>query len=506
MIFFMMNRRYKSGAALEQLSLLPARIEDYVSTDSQVRAIDVYVDTLDLEALGFCYADGGHAQGNGQPPYDPRDQLKLYLYGYLNKVRCSRCLERETRRNLEAIWLLGGLTPNYKTIANFRKDNAKALKAVNKDFVLLCRELDLYGGTKVAIDGSFFHGNASKASIYTKDKLDKHLSELEAHVTRYQNELDANDNSETRAGEAAVHEDAELQEKLTALKERQREKKALKDQLEASDERQLSTTDEDARLLNKGDGTVAGYNVQIVVDDKHKLIVASDVVNDANDQHQLYRMAKMAKQALEVETLEALADAGFHETKALASCEENGITAYVPEPNKSTKTEQEGRFNRDAFRYDPERNAYICPQGEELRQQGQPYEAKGKMRTRYSARASQCKTCPLRKKCLAENAQFRQIYRSEYEAVIERQRARMKDAGGQKMRERSGLVEHPFGTLKHRAGWSHFLMRGFEKVGGEWALMATCYNFGRVLNIVGLDDFKQYCLGRRQKQIKPACP
>ena len=284
------------------------------------------------------------------------------------------------------------------------------------------------------------------------------------------------------------------------LKERQREKQALKDKLDESGERQISTTDEDARLLNKGDGTVAGYNVQIVVDDKHKLSVASDVVNDANDQHQLYRMADMAKQALEVETFEALADAGYHETKALALCEENGVTAYVPEPNKSAKTEQQGRFNRDAFRYDSERNAYICPKGEELRQRGKPYEAKGKMRTRYSARASQCKTCPLRKKCLADNAQFRQIYRSEYEDVIERQRARMKEAGAQKIRERAGLVEHPFGTLKHRADWSHFLVRGFKKVAGEWALMATCYNFSRVLNIIGFDAFKDYCLKRRQKQ------
>jgi transposase len=500
----MMNRRYKSGTAREQISLLPPRIEDYVSPDALVRAVDAYVDTLDFFKLGFRYADGGHARGNGQPPYDPRDHLKLYLYGYLNKVRSSRCLERETQRNLEVIWMLGGLRPSYKTIADFRKDNAEPLKAVNKDFVLLCRELNLYGGNKGAIDGSFFHANASKASIYTKDKLDKQLVELEAKIDRYQKQLDENDGSEAKAGELATHEDAELPAKLGVLKERQREKQALKDKLEASGERQISTTDEDARLLSKGDGTVAGYNVQIVVDDKHKLIAASDVTNDANDQHQLYRMAQMAKQALDVDKFEALADAGYHETKALALCEKNGITAYVPEPNKSAKTEQQGRFTRDAFRYDLERNAYICPRGEELGQRGQPFEQKGKMRTRYSARIRQCKTCPLRDKCLVKSAQFRQIYRSEYEAVIERQRARMKGAGG-KMRERAGLVEHPFGTLKHRAGWTHFLVRGFKKVGGEWALMATCYNFGRVLNIIGFDAFRDYCLQRRESgQNRPA--
>jgi hypothetical protein len=396
--------------------------------------------------------------------------------------------------------MLGGLKPSYKTIADFRKDNAEPLKAVNKDFVLLCRELNLYGGSKGAIDGSFFHANASKASIYTKGKLDKQLVELEDKIDRYQKQLDENDGSEAKAGDPATHEDAELSAKLVVLKERRREKQALKDKLEASGERQISTTDEDARLLNKGGGTVAGYNVQIVVDDKHKLILASDVTNDANDQHQLYRMAQMAKQALEVDKFEALADAGYHETKALAMCEANGITAYVPEPNKSAKTEQQGRFTRDAFRYDLERNVYICPGGEELKQRGQPFEQKGKMRTRYSARIRQCKTCPLRDKCLVKNAQFRQIYRSEYEAVIERQRARMKGASG-KMRERAGLVEQ----LKHRAGWTHFLVRGFKRVGGEWALMATCYNFGRVLNIIGFDAFRDYCLQRRENgQNRPA--
>ncbi len=499
----MMIRRCKTGTAREQISLLPPRIEDYVLPDALVRAIDAYVDTLDLAELGFTYSDGGHAKGNGQPPYDPRDQLKLYLYGYINKVRSSRCLERETQRNLELIWMLGGLTPSYKTIADFRKDNAEALKAVNKDFILLCRELNLYGGNKVGIDGSFFHGNASKASIYTKDKLDKRLAELEDKIERYQKQLDENDGREAKAGEPATLKDAELSAKLDVLKEKQREKQALKDKLEASGEKQISTTDEDARLLNKGDGRVAGYNVQIVVDDKHKLILASDVTHDGNDQHQLYRMAQMAKQALDVDVLEALADAGFHDAKALAQCEADGIVTYVPEPNKSTKTESQGRFTRAAFHYDPERNVYICPQGEELKQRGRPYEQDGKMRTRYAARTLQCKTCPLRDKCLAKNAQFRQIHRSEYEAVVERQRARMQGAGG-KMRERCGLVEHPFGTLKHRAGWTHFLVRGFKKVGGEWALMATCYNFGRVLNIIGFDAFREHCLQRRKTPEKQA--
>ena len=500
MILPMMKRRYKTGTARDQISLLPPRIEDYVSENAPVRAIDAYVDMLDMEKLGFCYADGGHARGNGQPPYDPRDHLKLYLYGYLNKVRSSRCLECETHRNVEVMWLLGGLTPNYKTIANFRKDNAKALKGVNKDFIALCKEFNLFGGTKVGIDGSFFHGNASKASIHTKEKLDKQLSELEAKIEAYQKQLDDNDASEAKGDDELGPEVPELAEKLEKLKELQSEKKALKDKLEASSETQVSTTDEDARLLNKGNGTVAGYNVQIAVDDKHKLIVASDVTNDGNDKHQLHRMAAMAKEELDAEELEALADAGFHEAENLASCEQNKITTYVPEPNTSAKTEKQGRFTRDAFQYDPDRNVYVCPNAQDLAQRGQPTEHKGRMRTRYASSTGQCKTCPLREQCLSENTDVRQIYRSEHEEVVERQRARMKEAGGQKMRERSGLAEHPFGTLKHRAGWNHFLVRGLEKVGGEWALMATCYNFGRVLNIIGIDAFKEYCLKRQKNQ------
>lgn len=495
----MTNRRYKTGIAREQFSLLPARIEDYVSPEAMVRAIDTYVDTLDLATLGFRHAGGGNAQGKGQPPYDPADHLKLYLYGYLNKVRSSRCLERETHRNLEVIWLLGGLKPDFKTIADFRKDNAAALKAVNRDFVLLCRELGLFGGTKVAIDGSFFHGNASKASIYGKDQLDDQLKQLEEKIERYQQQLADNDAVEAKDGEPGAQLDSELATKLAALKEKQQQKQALKEQLEASGETQISTTDKDARLLNKGNGTVAGYNVQIVVDDEHRLIAASDVTNDGNDKNQLHRMAEMAKAALGVEELEALADAGYFNSGDLAACEQNGITAYVPEPDKLAKAEREGRITRDEFRYDGERDVYVCPQGQELRPQGKPCLHRGKLRTRYETKASQCRNCPLRGTCLTKDADSRQVYRSQHEEVVERHRQRMEQAGGTKMRKRSGLVEHPFGTLKCRAGWTHFLVRGFRKVGGEWALMATCYNFGRVLNIIGFDRFRDYCRKRRER-------
>ncbi len=496
----MTKRRYKTGNARDQLSLLPARIEDYVPANAPVRALDAYVDTLDLAELGFRYTDGGHAKGKGHPPYNPADLLKLYLYGYQNKVRSSRCLERETHRNLEVIWLLRALRPDHKTIANFRKDNAEALKSVNKDFVLLCRELNLYGGKKCAIDSSYFHGNASKASIYPHKRLDRELDKLEAEIERYQKELEENDKSPAQRGESGS-EDPQLQEKLTRLKARQQEKQALKQALEQSGEAQISTTDKDARRLNKGTGTVAGYNVQIVVDDKHRLIVASDVTNDGNDQHQLHRMAEQAKEALEVDELEVLADASYHDAGELAACEQTGITAFVPEPAKSRRIKAQGRLTRHAFCYEMARDVYVCPQGRELVPRGRPFEQNGRLWTRYASRPEQCQGCPLRQQCLPEKTGVRTLLRSEYEEVSERHRARMKGASG-KMRERCGMVEHPFGTLKCRAGWTHFLVRGFEKVSGEWALMVMCYNFSRVLNIIGLDGFMEYCRQRRKKRVK----
>lgn len=497
----MTKRRYKCGDDRGQVSLLPARIEDYVHGENPVRAIDAYVDTLDLGELGFCYT--GPTNGKGQPPYDPGAQLKLYIYGYTNQLRSSRRLERETHRNLEVIWLMGGLRPSYKTIADFRKDNAGPLKAVNKDFVLLCKELDLLGGKKCAIDGSFFHGNASKASIMTAATLDKQLAELDEKIARYQKELDQNDRSDEKTGAQSLHKDDELKEKLKLLEEKQREKQALKEKLSASGDTQISTTDADARLLNKGNGTVAGYNVQIGVDDKHKLIVASAVTNDGNDLHQLYPMAEKVKQALDVDALEALADAGYPEGEQLRQCEENGITVYAPMPDKSGKNKAEGRFARDDFIYDAKADIYRCPQGEALEKRGKPVVQNGKLMDRYVSKSASCKACPLREKCLTQKADRRHLFRWQHEDVVDRHRARMKGSSG-KMRERSGLVEHPFGTLKCRAGWLHFLVRGFEKVGGEWALMATCYNFTRVLNVIGLKDFMDYCVQRRKMRAKSA--
>src|SRR6266436_1920766 len=479
------NRTYKSGQSRDQASFLPPCLEDYVSRDNPVRAIDAYVDSLDLTELGF--RDVGSDGGAGQPPYDPADLLKLYLYGYLHQVRSSRRLEAEARRNVELMWLLRGLAPGYRTIANFRKDNDAGLRAANRDFVLLARSLDLLGGTLVAIDGAFFHGDASKASILTKKRLQEQMAALDRSIAEYSAALDANDQAEAAGPPEKPPSGEDIAQRVAALRQRRAAAAADLAKLADGSDGQISRTDPDARLLAKHGQIVAGYNVQIAVDDKHKLIVASAVVNEGNDTGQLHAMAAAAKAALGVAALTAVADAGYYNGETLKACEDDAITAYVPPPDRGQRLKAQGRFSLEDFGYDAASDVYRCPADAELRpMHGQKRQASGKMAIRYASRRSVCRVCALRARCLASKGERREIERWADEEVIERHRARMRRAGEDMMRRRKALAEHPFGTLKCRAGYRHFLVRGYDTVRGEWSLMALCYNFGRVLRIIGL--------------------
>jgi len=490
----MTNRAFKAGESREQPNLLPARIEDYVGPDNPVRAIESFVCALDLAKLGFRHADRG-AEEVGQPPYDPADLLKLYLYGYINQIRSSRRLDREACRNLELIWLLKNLKPGYRTIANFRKENWAALKATNRSFVLLVRELGLVGGSVVAIDGSFFHGDASKASIFTRKRLADQIAKLDLEIEAYGKSLEDNDAAEARAnradgsGNGGGGDGSDIGAKVAALMAQRSRAQANLDRLEESGETQLSLTDPDARHLVKSGQGVAGYNVQVAVDDKHKLIIASEVVNDSSDVGQLHAMAKAAKKALDAEALQALADEGYYSSIELKACEDDGIVAYVPPSEGNGRLEKQGRFGLKDFMYDGAADAYTCPAGEALRpMEGRWQNTSGRVEIRYVSRRSICKACALRASCLSPKATERTIRRWEHEDVLERHRARM-EAAGDLMRRRSAIVEHPFGTIKCRAGYRHFLVRGFNKVRGEWSLMVLCYNFTRVLNILGFEAF-----------------
>lgn len=483
-------RRYKAGLDRRQSMLLPPRVDDYVSEGNLTRAIDAYVDGCDLAALGFNRLAAPQNDA-GQPAYAPADLLKLYLYGYLHRIRSSRRLEQETRRNLEVIWLLGGLTPSYKTVSDFRKDNAPALKATNRDFVLLCKSLDLYGGERVAIDGTFVHGDASKASIVTAEQLAKQAQRIEQDIANYLTELDQAD----QQNDALPREDAALQEKLARLQERQAQCQADLERLAASGQTQWSRTDPDARLLNKGNGTVAGYNVQIAVDDRHKLLVCCAVTQDGNDTGQLAPRVCQAKEVLGVEALTVEADSGYYNHAQIQACEEAGITPYVAIPDKSRPVREEGRFAREDFRYEEQTDRYHCPGGQTLTAQGQQTK-RGQRFTRYASQAGACRDCPLKEQCLPAKTPYRQIFRWEHEAVVERHRARMEAGGREHMRSRASLAEHPFGTLKLWFGWTHFLVRGLKKVSGEMNLMMLCYNLRRVINHFGVEAFRRHCAQR----------
>ena len=361
-------RSFKTGVSREQPSFLPPRIEDYVGLDNVVRAIDAFVDKLDLEKLGFRLPVS--AGGAGQPPYHPADLLKLFIYGYLFRIRSSRALAREAGRNLELIWLLRELRPCFRTIATFRKDNWAALKAVNREFVLMMRELNLVGGEVVAVDGAFFHGDASRGSIKTQSRLAEQLAKIERDIEDYGAALAASDAAEAApgaaGGAAGGPSGQDVAKEVAALMAKRAAVQADLARLEASGQTQLSQTDPDARLLSKNGRVVAGYNVQIAVDDQHKLIVASEVVNDGNDTGQLHAMAKAAKEELGVTTLTALADTGYYNGNELKACEEDGIVAYVPQAKRTARLEAQGRISHEEFVYDAESDVYRCPAGQVL--------------------------------------------------------------------------------------------------------------------------------------------
>lgn len=487
----MTKRKYKEGIDRQQGYLLPPRMDDYISEDNAVRAIDVYVESLDITELGFTNADGELRPG--QPAYPPKALMKLYLYGYLNRIRSSRRLEAECRRNLEVMWLIGGMYPSYKTIANFRKDNRGAIQSVNQDFVKLCKELDLFGKEIVGIDGSFFRGNVGKKSIYTAKRLQKALQRIEQDITKYLQEMDQSDREE---GDCSGS-DPNLGEKLDQLRERQKKRKEQLQKLKDSGEKQIAEVDEDARLMSKkGHGTIAGYNVQTVIDKKHKLIVAGEVVQEGNDEQQLAPMGQVAKAALEVEKLTTVQDQGYFNSQHIKTCMENGIIPYVPEPDKQSHARLQNRFTRDEFRYDKQKNCYYCPAGQVLKF-STSYKRNNKIEWVYRSSVPVCRNCPLKMQCLPQKAPRRTISRWEHEEIIETHRIRMEREGKEMMRLRAQLCEHPFGTIKQWLGWQHFLLRGVEKVRAEFSLMMLSYNFRRVLNILGMDVFRTYCQARR---------
>lgn len=472
---------FVQGAARGQVALLPECLDDWVDESNSVRAVDVFVDALDLRDLGFAGVDPA---ATGRPAYHPATMLRLYIYGYLNRVQSSRRLEREAGRNLEVIWLLGRLAPDHKTISDFRKNNGPAIKKVCAQFVELCRQMGLLANASVAIDGSKFKAVNSRDNNFTKGKLERRLKQIEESVARYLGQIETADRR-TAAGddpsEAVVLTKTRLKEKLAKLEEEVKRLKEIERQVQASPDGQVSLTDPDCRSMatsGRGSGMVA-YNVQSAVDTKHHLIVAHEVTNVGTDRSQLASMGQAAKDALHVDNLEAVADRGYFKGEEVLKCEQAGITVTLPKPQTSG-AKSAGRFGKQDFVFLPEENAYRCPAGEKLKYY-YTSEEKGRKLNNYWTNA--CKACPLKSKCTPSSQ--RRIKRWEHEDVLERAQERL-DKNPQAMRVRRETVEHPFATLKMRMGATHFLCKTLPKVATEMALNVLGYNLTRVLNIVGV--------------------
>jgi len=468
--------RFVEGADRRQTMLLPDQVDDYVPEENPVRAVDAFVDALDLAALGF---EGVAPERTGRPAYHPATLLKIYIYGYLNRIPSSRRLERETQRNLELIWLTGKLTPDFKTIADFRKDNGPAIRAACRQFVLLCRKLGLLTEATVAVDGSKFKAVNNRDKNFTPYKLQKRIEQIEASIARY---LAAMETADRHDDEVLKAKSGRLKEKIAALREQVQRLRDMEPAVRDAPDQQLSLTDPDARsMATSGRGTgMVGYNVQSAVDTKHHLIVAHEVINVGNDRAQLSTMATQAREAMGQETLTVIADRGYFDGEEIVACDQAGMTPLVPKPMTSG-AKADGRFGKQDFIYLPEQDAYRCPAGQTMKWWFNRIDENGKLLRHYWT--TKCPDCPIKAQCTP--AKLRRVTRWEHEGVLDAMQRRL-DQRPDTMRVRRRTVEHPFGTLKAWMGATHFLTKTLKRVRTEMSLQVLAYNLKRVIAIKGV--------------------
>jgi transposase len=466
-------KRFIEGEDRTQVTLLPACLEDYVEAENPVRVVEVFVEGLDLGELGF---EGVDPAVTGRPAYHPAVLLKLYIYGYLNRIQSSRRLEREAQRNVELMWLTGRLMPDFKTIANFRKDNGRAIRKVCRQFIVLCRQLNLFTEAIVAIDGSKFKAVNNRDKNFTAAKVQRRMAQIEESIARYLAAMDTADRAEP---EMAELKKGHLQDKIAALKEQMQRLKVLEAQMLERPDQQLSLTDPDARSMKSRDGGIVGYNVQTAVDAKNHLIVAHEVTNVGVDRELLAAMANQARAAIGSEELTVIADRGYFNGKEILACDEAGITTLVPKPLTSN-SKAEGRFGKPDFIYIADDDEYRCPAGQRLIRHQTTIENEMKIHTYW---CSVCPNCPLKSQCTT--GKERRVRRWEHEAVIDAMQERL-DRDPKKMRVRRQTVEHPFGTIKYWMGWTHFLTKTLARVRTEMSLHVIAYNLKRVMRILGI--------------------
>jgi len=469
-------KRFVDGVDRGQSTLFPQCLEDWINEDNPVRVIDVFVEELDLAELGFGRVD---PKVTGRPSYHPSVLLKLYIYGYLNRVQSSRRLEREAGRNVEVMWLTSRLVPDHKTIADFRKDNGRAIGQVCSRFIALCRMMGLFTNASVAIDGSKFKAVNNRDKNFTHAKMKRRLEQIEESIGRYLHQMDSADRQEPSP--AGAIKTTRLKDKIVKLKEEMQRLEKLDVQMRAAPDQQISLTDPDSRSMatsGRGSGVV-GYNVQAAVDTKHHLIIAHDVTNIGTDRAQLSRMAKQTKEILRTESLDVVADRGYFSGEEILACDMAGITVTLPKPLTSGN-KVKGRFVKQDFRYVAQEDVYICPAGERLAYHYTNEEDGLRLRRYWT---SACQTCAIRSQCTT--GKERRITRWEHEHVVEAVQRRL-DEQPERMRQRRETVEHPFGTIKDRMGATHFLMKTLPRVATEMALHVLAYNLTRVMNIMGV--------------------
>lgn len=477
--------RYKQGDNRKQQLLFPPSLDEYVSEDNVVRVIDEYVEILDIVDLQL---DKNLKNSlDGQKAYNPKLFLKIYIYGYMNRVRSSRRLEAEIKRNIEMMWLCENLTPTYKSIANFRKDHAQALKQVFKEFSLMLKNIDLITGDIVAVDGAFLRANASKNKLISKKILKQDIKEVDEKIDNYLTQLETSDHEDI--GENLLVKESK---QLTNLKE----KKAQLDKnlalLEEMGENQYNKTDPDAKLMVKPAHNLMAYNSQIAVDSKHKFIVATDVSSEGNDKQQLHHMAQETKAITQNDKGIFLADGGYYSASEIRKVLQEGITLYLPTPKHNDPQSKKGLYTKDKFEYDKNNDCYICPNNQQLQKKSFTQKQKDRVNFLYRGTSAMCKSCPLRDKCLPPKTATKSIYRWEHQPILDKHHKNMKSHKAKELiKQRGSIVEHPFGTIKRNLGWEHYLVRGKEKVSGENALIMFTYNFKRLLNLIGIVLFRE---------------
>jgi transposase len=467
-------KRFVEGEDRTQVTLLPECLDDYIEANNPVRVIDVFVEGLDLGALGF---EGVEPSATGRPSYHPSVLLRIYIYGYLNRIQSSRRLERETQRNVEVMWLTGRLMPDFKTIADFRKDNGPAIRNVCRQFVVLCRELDLFAEAIVAIDGSKFKAVNNRDKNFTQAKMQRRMKEIEESIGRYLADMDTADRAEPVVAQAKK---ARLQDKITALKQRMQQLRKINRELAAAPEKQISLTDPDARSMNSRGSGIVGYNVQTAVDTQYHFIVAHEVSNVGTDRGHLATMAKKAQAATGVDDLTVVADRGYFDGEEILECDRAGMTPLVPKPTTSN-SKAEGRFDKADFIYIAKDDEYRCPAGERAIWRMTTIE-RGMRLHRYWPSA--CPKCPLKQQCTPSD--YRRITRWEHEAVLEAMQKRL-DWKPETARLRRRTVEHPFGTIKSWMGATHFLTKTLGRVRTEMSLHVLAYNLRRLMSLLGVE-------------------